>query len=492
MRLSRLYKNLSNHAKNSPDLIAFSWLNQKISYPAFLNLVKQYLDILEEENIPPNSTIAFDLKKSPQAIALMVAIGEKQSSPVILPNHLGAAIRKKIIEQTGISYEVHWDTKAEQYGINRTATNHHLAGDMPLCLTTSGSTGLPKIVRLTTAGVSAFFDWSQSYFDIKPSTRVLSIAPLNFDLSLLEVWATLDAGGEVILADPEQSVQEEYLGNLLTKFRPEIIEAVPLFHHKLCAYFEKNGKEPEYMPRHIITTGEKSAHSLRHLMAKTFSGSTFHNVYGSTETNNSFILSLSANDFCKPKHLGIGSPINGVSYRIVEDEHDPTVGELQTRTPFLAEGYTNTEQTNKVFLPAYENGLPVTYYKTGDRVRKHSDGSIELLGRLDLVVKLRGVRTNLLDVEQAIRNHKAVSDAATLPYLDSETGQQNLLAVIKRDEEKTLSSLELRTHCANNLPKSALPNKYIFTQQPLPKTSTGKINRNALKQELALNSEINI
>ena len=482
MQLQRLWERLRIHAHQSTDQIALSWPGNSMSYGALLRLTEQYGAQLQEDEIPAGAAVFVSAEKSPQIIALLIALGRKGVSPLVAPAGLREAIRTQIMERAGVAYTA---SAAPDQGIEVGATGapNWLRGEMPLCLTTSGSTGVPKVVRLTSRGVGAFFDWSQAYFGIGPGTRVLSIAPLSFDLSLLELWSVLDAGGEVVLADPERCVENSYLADLCRETRPEIIEAVPLFHEKLCACLEASREEPGFAPRHMIVTGEACPRALRRRMARLFHDAMFHNLYGSTETNDSFVLSLPAWPFAEPEKLGIGVPIADTRYRIVEDEGTPGEGELCTATPFVAAGYADREQTAQAFLPEVEDGRPVTYFRTGDRVRRHADGTLELLGRVDLVVKLRGVRTNLLDVEQALRHHAAVRDSAAVPYLDPQTGQQQLVAVIETDGSAAVSTLEIRAHCATHLPRSALPTRYVLTQTPLPKTSTGKIDRVVLRQE---------
>lgn len=476
MQLQRLQDRLLRHAARTPDQPALSWPGNSMGYGRLAELVAQYAAAIAACGLPAGAAVLVDAAKSPHFVALLIALGRSGLCPLVVPARLGDKVRAQIIASAGIAYEAGIDPFDRAPEIHPTGEPNRLRGAMPLCLTTSGSTGVPKVVRLTEAGISAFFDWSQSYFGIGPGTRVLSVAPINFDLSLLELWAVLDAGGEVILADPERCTDDSYLGELCAASRPEIIEAVPLFHDRLCTWLERNRAAGGIAPRHVIVTGDVTPQPLRRRMADLFPATRFHNLYGSTETNDSFVASLEADDFAAAETLGIGGPIAGVIYRIVEDG-TPGEGELQTATPFLAAGYADPEQTANAFLTELEGSRPLTYFRTGDRVRRRADGTLELLGRVDLVVKLRGVRTNLLDVEQALRHHPAVRDTAAVPYLDPVSGQQQLLAVIEVNGSDPVSVLELRAHCAAHLPKSALPNRYVLTQMPLPKTSTGKLDR---------------
>ncbi len=479
MYLQRLTDSLKSIAQTDPSRTALSWPGNELSYGGLWSMA-QDLAWQFPESVTAGSLVLVESGKNPRFVALMISLGLCKATPLVVPGRLGDEVREKLIVRSGASHIASF-TDAGKLRVAETGQVPKLHADerVPLCLTTSGSTGVPKVVVLSKAGISNFIDWAQSYFSIKTGTRILSIAPFNFDLSLLELWAGLDAGAEVILADPERSTEPGYLMDLCTEAKPEIVQAVPLFHERLCS---TEREEAGFSPRHVIVTGEAAPRTLRQRMAGQFPSAVFHNIYGSTETNDSFILSLGGEDFAAAEKLGIGWPIADTCFYITEDPDEPATGELFTATPFAASGYSDPEQTLNAFLPRLENERLVTYFRTGDRVQQQPDGSLLLIGRADYVVKLRGVRTNLLDVEDVIRLHEAVRNVATLPYRDIVSGQQQLLAVVETCPGTPVSNLEMRAHCALHLPRSALPNRYVLTQEPLPKTSTGKINRGAVQR----------
>ncbi|CUH99396.1 AMP-binding protein [Leisingera aquaemixtae] len=488
MYLQRLKDSLKSIAQTDPSRTALSWPGNEMSYSGLWNMA-QDLAWQFPESVTAGSLVLVESRKTPRFTALMIALGLCGATPLVVPDRLGGELKDKLITRSGASHIASF-TDAGRLRVTETGQAPKLpAGEqVPLCLTTSGSTGVPKVVVLSKTGVNAFFDWAQGCFSIQPGTRVLSIAPFNFDLSLLELWAGLDAGAEVILADPERSAEPGYLADLCAEAKPEIVQAVPLFHERLCA---ARRADPGFSPRHVIVTGEAAPRALRRQMAGQFPSVVFHNIYGSTETNDSFILTLGAEDFAAAEKLGIGRPIAGTDYYVTEDPDEPGTGELFTATPFAASGYSDPEQTLNAFLPRLENERLVTYFRTGDRVQRQPDGSLLLIGRADYVVKLRGVRTNLLDVEDVIRLHEAVRNVATVPYRDTVSGQQQLLAVVETCAGASVSNLQMRAHCALHLPKSALPSRYVLTQEPLPKTSTGKINRGAVQRLYAPKPEKN-
>ena len=128
--------------------------------------------------------------------------------------------------------------------------------DITFMLTTSGSTGLPKIVPLTAAGVDAFTDWAAEQFEIGPGTVVANYAPLNFDLCLLDIWTTLKHGGCVALVDQDRATQGAYLADLVADNQVNVLQAVPMLYRLLIDVNREDGRTFPSV-RHVITTGDK-------------------------------------------------------------------------------------------------------------------------------------------------------------------------------------------------------------------------------------------
>ena len=133
--------------------------------------------------------------------------------------------------------------------------------------------------------------------------------------------------------------------------------------------------------------------------------------------------------------------------------------------------------TRSRFAPHPETGDgDTTYYHSGDVVRRHDDGSLTLEGRADFYVKVRGVRVSTQVVEQAIQEHPDVIEVAVVAVPDDLAGKR-LHAVLRREPDSKLNSLTLRKHCAERLARTEMPSTIEIVTEPLPKTSTGKIDR---------------
>jgi acyl-coenzyme A synthetase/AMP-(fatty) acid ligase len=353
------------------------------------------------------------------------------------------------------------------------------AGEATLMLTTSGSTGVPKIVPLSLPAIDRFTDWAGARFGINNGTTVLSYAPLNFDLSLLDVWTTLKHGGCVALVDQDRATNARYLVDLLTTNAVHVVQAVPMLYRLLIDATRDSGHRLESV-RHVIFTGDSIPLGTLEALPALFPQARFYNVYGSTETNDSFIHEIDASHVGARHPIPIGQPIEGVNALVINDEgcvvEGPGTGELWTATPFQTRGYLTEALNDSKFVSYRSEAGPKTYFRTGDIVQRHGDGSITLEGRTDSYVKVRGVRISTQAVEQVILEHDQVLEVAVVAVPDDVAGNR-LHAVVRKDEAGQLNSLSLRQHCARSLDRAAIPSMIHIVTTPLPKTPTGKIDR---------------
>ncbi|GGS68085.1 AMP-binding protein [Nonomuraea spiralis] len=343
--------------------------------------------------------------------------------------------------------------------------------DTAFMLTTSGSTGAPKIVPLSAGSVTRFTDWAGDAFGLGPGEVVFNYAPLNFDLCLLDVWATLRSGGCVALVDPALAANPRYVSGFFAASGVTVVQGVPMLYQLL---------EEDVFPgvRHVIVTGDHAPVPVRAALPRRFPDARLHNVYGCTETNDSFWHEFDAAEAVQPGPLPIGEPLPGVVAAFGPDlapfPPDDGGSELLVRTPFQTTGYVTPD-------PAAATGRFVTgpdgsrYFRTGDLVRRGAGGRLFLVGRDDFQLKVRGIRVNLEQIERVLLEHDDVVEAAVVPAVDG--AETRLTAFVRGSGPGRLSGLRLRTHCAMRLPRAAIPSSIRLVEQPFPRTSTGKVDR---------------
>lgn len=479
-------------ARNCPDAPALLWNGESISYGGLLKMVQDSRSDLERFAVPRQGCVAILAKKSPQTIALILACLLDRCS-ILLPSvGLSDQTLESLFDQAScghvLSLSVPSRTAVAQLTckvMNAAAADARFqsascdAEETSLMLTTSGSTGVPKIVPLSLSAIDRFIAWAGSCFSITSGTTVLSYAPLNFDLCLLDIWTTLQHGGCVVLVDQDRATNARYLMDLLITGGVHLIQSVPMLY-QLLIDATQDGRHRLESVLQVIVTGDSIPQRTLEVLPGLFPRARFYNVYGSTETNDSFIYEIDMSRDVARGNIPIGQAIEGVSALVVADGCRVITGsgsgELWVATPFQTRGYLTEELNEHKFVLCRAGTSQKTYFRTGDIVHRHDDDSITLEGRTDSYIKVRGVRISTQAVEQAILEHDQVREAAVIAIPDDLAGNR-LHAVVRQDDTDQLNSLSLRQHCARKLDRSAIPSTIAIVTSALPRTSTGKIDR---------------
>jgi acyl-coenzyme A synthetase/AMP-(fatty) acid ligase len=485
----------AEQADSQPDAPALIWEGQTISYGELRKMADAAHAELEALSLPADRPVGIQARKSPEAIALILAC-LKARRPFLLPSiELAPETLAKLFGQAEASRVL---APAEDGGAALSASDLPDDGDMPasewpppgggddiaFMLTTSGSTGLPKIVPLSEGGIHAFTDWAASQFGIGPGAKVLNYAPLNFDLCLLDIWTTLKAGGCVVIVDQAKATHGAYLVELVADNEVDVVQGVPMLYRLLIDETSEGGRRFPSV-KHVITTGDKIPPSSLSQLPELFPNARIYNVYGCTETNDSMMHEFDLTAGEPPAKVPIGKPIQGVEARIEGEDGNPLegagTGELLVRTPFQTRGYLTVSRNEGTFVPRSDNGEGErTYYRTGDVVRRDEEGVLTLEGRSDFYVKVRGVRVSTQVVEQAIQEHPDAIEVAVIPVPDEIAGHK-LHAVVRKKEDSKFNGMTLRKHLMGRLARTEMPGSIAIVTEELPKTSTGKVDRNKIQ-----------
>lgn len=353
-------------------------------------------------------------------------------------------------------------------------------------LYTSGSSGVPKGVMITHSAITAFTKWAVSYFNLDFSDRFISHAPLHFDLSLFDLFAAHRAGGTTVLIPPGFSGNPKQVAREITKHNITIWQSVPSMLTLLAKYGDMKTKNSNI--RHMLFAGEQMPVETLTRLSEVFINADFHNVYGATETNDTFIYSISKDIKEFPNPLPIGKPLPYVDYKIIgDDKYTCQQGELYVRTPTMMKGYRNRNDDSMRMLATKKNEMDKgKFYRTRDVVKMLPDGNLVFCGRNDDIVKTNGYRINLLEIERCLQSNDKLNQTAVFALPDSELGNK-IIAVVVPILNSKVSVLSLKQYCAEKLPKYAIPHIFEIQSAGLPKTSSGKIDRKQLKNSYMRN-----
>jgi len=341
---------------------------------------------------------------------------------------------------------------------------------------TSGSTGRPKGTVLPHRGFANSVENFVTPFETGPDSRWLQFAALGFDAVILEIFPILCAGGRLTLAPRDRLLPGVGLDQLLLG---DEITHVILPPSALALV----GAELPALTC-LIVAGEAPTADL---VARFAPGRRFINAYGPTE--DSVCASFSDCDGSE-RIPPIGAPVNGNRLYVVDRGLRPrpigVPGELLLGGVGLARGYLNRPaKTAEVFIPDPFGKQPgARLYRTGDLVRYREEDRcvLEFNGRIDHQVKLRGFRIELAEIESALSESPAVSQAVVIMKPDMPTGPGLVAFVIPVDEADAgdLGGMLLAALAAR-LPAFMLPS-HVITLREFPLTPNKKVDRHALAQ----------
>jgi acyl-coenzyme A synthetase/AMP-(fatty) acid ligase len=480
-----IWGSFTARAEDRPEAPALVWHGEDTSYGDLRDRAEAARRRVDALGLAPGEPVGLLAKKSPAAVALVLgclAAGRR----FLLPSPtLGDDLLAGLFAAAGCRHVLAPDGAGAPDGLGgRSAepdpADGRLAG-VSFMLTTSGSTGAPKVVPLRDDAVDRFAGWAGDAFGIGPGVTVLNYAPLNFDLCLLDVWTTLARGGRVALVDPDLATQGGHLLDVLAQ-DVAVVQAVPMFF-RLLLDATRGGEHRVGTVRHVVVTGDSAPAATLAALPGMFPGARFHNVYGCTETNDSFAHELDPAGMAASSGNGavpIGRPLPGVHAAIVADDgtllDGPGRGELHVCTPFQSDGYLDRSRDAGRFGPHPAGADERRWFRTGDLVRRLDDGTIVLDGRTDFQVKVRGTAVNTAEVERVLLEHPEIAEAAVVAVADPLAGRR-LCCSVRRSAGSRLNSLVLRGHCARLLPPAAVPSAMRIGDEPLPRTSTGKVDR---------------
>lgn len=522
-----LHQLLTESSKKYPDRIAVTFKDASLTYAELEERSSQLAVVLVQQGIKKNDRVGIMLGKSMYSIISLFGIMKAGAMYVpldplapasrlshiiakceiecLIASHetlekldaepLAASHLKKVIltdmpargddRHIGKTETILWDT------ITNAALEHYctveLSDQSPAyILHTSGSTGIPKGVVISHLNALTFVNMAVSFFNINELDRVGSHAPLHFDLSVFDIFGAVKVGATIVLVPEALSTFPIRLAEFIAQERISIWNSVASVLNLLAERGKLERVNFEAL-RLVHFSGDIMPVKYLRVLKNNMKNAAFYNIYGQTEANSSLYFHVNDIPDNETWKIPIGKPFPNFDAFALNEHHAMITspgdeGELYVSSSTVALGYWNEEKmTLEKFVDDPRNHSWRTHvYKTGDLVKVDENGNFVFAGRKDHMVKSRGYRIELTEIEIVLNGHPKVSNAIVLAIPDELLGNR-IIACVSPAPDSTPTSEDITDHCNMFLPHYMVPEK-IFLLEKIPRTTTGKADRKLLAE----------
>jgi amino acid adenylation domain-containing protein len=486
-----LHELIEEQAARTPAAVAIVCERDTLTYRELDVRANRVARHLRRLGVGPDVRVGLCVERGPEMIVGMLAVLKAGGAYVPLPAtypadrlafmlhdaHIGVVViqeraRPVLPMHDGIAVVSLDDDDATETEPARAIPAAHRAVPENLCyvMYTSGSTGFPKGVMVTHGNAVNVLTWAARTFGMGPATCAAQVTPPSFDISVLEIFAPLIAGGQVAVVPEDDRRHGRRLAQRLVEDGVNLMQTTPSAWRSLV---DARWSPPARF--RILCGGEEMPVDLASAFASAEAEA--WNVYGPTETT---IWSCAHSlDRRVSGRIPIGTPLANTRAYVMDDRGEPmpvgVPGELWLGGAGVARGYVGRAGlTADRFVPDPFGDPGTRLYRTGDRARWRADGTLEFLGRLDAQVKIRGFRIEPGEVEAALATHGDIREARVIVREDV-PGDPRLVAYVVGNAHAEM----LREHVRRLLPDYMIPSAFVFLPA-LPRTSTGKLDPKAL------------
>jgi amino acid adenylation domain-containing protein len=502
-------------AGTTPTHPAFRMQGRALSYEELDRASNRLAHTLVAEGVRPGDRVGVFMHKSLELGVALYGILKAGAAFVPLDPFAPVARLRGMLEDCGIAHlvasdgvmgvlaEVPGEDRPRVYGPEPRAGVESLAWDsmtgypeappelrlidldLAYIMYTSGSTGGPKGMMHTHRGSLTYARWGADHVGLTSGDRVASHAPLHFDLSIFDFFSTAQAGATVVLV-PEGVTK--FPASFTAYVESEGISVVFTVPFTLTEMLHRGAMDQRNLSslRWILFGGEPFQPRLLRQLMQRLPEVRFTNVYGPAEAPSCTCYDVPPLEEGDDRPIPIGTVSANSEGWIVDADGKECgpgePGELCIRSSTLTRGYWNRPGLNaRAFLERPSHGpFPDVYYRTGDVVSLGEDGLLHFHGRRDRMVKTRGHRVELDEVEAAVGAHPEVAEAAVYAVPDGE-GSSVILSSVTLREGSTVNGGDLLRYVRDRLPAYALPRE-ITVEPDLPRTTSGKVDRGRLEE----------
>ena len=485
----------AERVRETPDAIAVSAPDGELTYAALDAGADRTARRLWRHGVRHGDVVAVHAERSAAAVVMLLAVLKAGAAFLALDARQPFERRQTILDDASVKVVLsppHLAAEMSPHGRTVLTPDDGVQADddpavVPPATTgpddiayvayTSGSTGRPKGVCVPHRAVLRLVVGTD-IVDLRGDDVFLQFAPLAFDASTWEVWGALLTGGRLAVAPPGQLSAAELTAYAGREGVTVMWLTAGLFHQVV-----DTGLDDLRGLRCLLAGGDvlSAPHVARAVAA--LPETTVVNVYGPTE-NTTFSCCHPVRKAPTTPTVPIGRPIRGSGARVLDERLRPVPdgeeGELYVTGEGLAHGYLGDpgRTAERFVADPYAQQPGARMYRTGDRVRRLPDGTLEFLGRDDDQVKIRGFRVETGEVESALAALPGVARAAVVVQR-APSGERRLIGHVVAADGGHLSVLDVRERLERVLPDYCVP-ALVRIVDTLPLTANGKVDRAAL------------
>ncbi len=482
---SCLHQLFEKQVEQTPDRIALKMRNDNMTYRELNEKANVLANAIAEKGVKMTGIL---LKPSFDVVITMLAVWKAGSAYMLIDNNLPKAriefmlkdgdveliiTNKELVEELNIECEAFYIEDIDyEMGTRQNLERDCDSHDLAYIVYTSGSTGKPKGVLIEHLTLCNLFQGFIDRMEFIEEKTIIALSTVSFDVFIIETILPLTRGMHVVIADELEKTDMKKLNELMYQNHVEMLQCTPT---RLEMFFH-SGNEPIGIKnlKDIMVGGEALTSGLVSKI-QDVSKARIHNLYGLTEIT---VWSMEKRVEDK-NNINIGTPIANTKVYILDHNYKMqpigVIGELFLAGAGMPRGYHKREELNKAkFIQnPYDKGEKM--FSTGDLARWNADGEVELFGRRDFQVKIRGNRIEIEEIENCLKQCEGIDEVVVI--LRKDDNNPRLYCYLKGTQQFDVS--DMKRYLEERLPKYMVPSFFVKIDS-FPYTTSGKIDRIAL------------
>ncbi len=492
-----IHREIEVHAVQQPDAIALTFKDQHLTYAELNQRANQLAHYLISAGVKAETRVAICVEPSLDVLVallgvfkaggvyvpldptypvdrLSVILEDTQPRVLLTQSHLLPNL--PVTSESVFCFDRDWGAIQHQPTDN---LQIEIAPEQTAYIVyTSGTTGKPKGVMVSHQNLVNYIQVAQDRYGFNQKDVMPAIARFTFSITFFELLSPLVAGGRLVILERDHILDFKRMTQTLEEVT--VIHASPSLLKKLLVFIQDNGLDIQKFDnlRHVSSGGDIVSADLLETMKRVFRNAEIYVIYGCSEVSCMGCTFPVSRDEVVTK-TWVGKPFSNVSVRLYDPHQNlvpiGVVGEIYIGGAGVAKGYLNRDELTQEKFVVIDGQR---FYRTGDLGRFNADGNLEILGRSDFQIQLRGIRIEPGEIEATLRQFPGVREAVVVAR-ELWNGEEGLVAYLVLDKSLNPTIENIRHFLQAKLPDYMVPAK-LMVLDALPVNANQKIDRRAL------------